>query len=287
MSVDDTKTWRTGLRWFSDTGPHEYGFGVPTAHGEVIVTFRAKGGMSEDEARALQSMLESVPALHAQLSAKAQATNDALVTAGRLALKRMDLQARVKELEAESQELGREIGRLGQEKIAQRKRANAAESDRDALRAQVAALKGMVPVGLDLYWSKRAYAPVITAHGKHEYQAFEAVAAIVAAVSDLSAPAAETKPAANSPEIPDGSPSDDDFVTVRNTLDGSPGAASYNDAFNALLRLGLKAGKWDAALTRADDGKAQHQAAHDAWGSDQIGGAVNWVLHGDVAKETP
>ena len=97
----------------------------------------------------------------------------------------------------------------------------------------------------------------------------------------------ETPRPANSPEIPDGSPSDDDFATVRNTLAGSPGAASYNDAFNALLRLGLKAGKWDAAVARADDSKAQHQAAHDAWGSDPIGGAVNWVLHGDEAKETP
>ncbi|MBN9687156.1 MULTISPECIES: hypothetical protein [unclassified Corallococcus] len=72
MSASNTKTaaqaWRTGLRWFSEHGPHEYGFGVPTAHGEVLVTFRAKEGMSEDDARALQSVLQSVPALQARIA---------------------------------------------------------------------------------------------------------------------------------------------------------------------------------------------------------------------------
>ncbi|NOK32375.1 hypothetical protein HMI49_04060 [Corallococcus exercitus] len=64
----------------------------------------------------------------------------------------------------------------------------------DALRAQVQGLKAMLPAGLDLYWSKHDGAPVITAHGKYEQQAFEAVTAVVAAVAALSTPPA-TRPA--------------------------------------------------------------------------------------------
>lgn len=95
-------------------------------------------------------------------------------------------------------------------------------------------------------------------------------------------------PVPNSPEFPDGSPSDDDFVTVRNTLAGSPGAASYNDAFNALLRLGLKAGKWDAALTRAEDTEGQRRVYFERGIKNAtLGNLVWWVLNGDEAKETP
>ncbi|RKI34558.1 hypothetical protein D7Y27_33180 [Corallococcus sp. AB004] len=103
------------------------------------------------------------------------------------------LQARVAELERE-----RDNFRAG-ERIARDRAAQAlnlrdiAESERDALRAQVQGLKAMLPAGLDLYWSKRDGAPVITAHGKHEHQAFEAVAAVVAAVAALSTPPA-TRP---------------------------------------------------------------------------------------------
>ncbi|RKG68675.1 hypothetical protein D7V80_11805 [Corallococcus sp. CA054B] len=96
------------------------------------------------------------------------------------------LQARVAELERE-----RDTFRAG-ERIARDRAAQAlelrdiAESERDALCAQVQGLKAMLPAGLDLYWSKRDGAPVITAHGKHEHQAFEAVAAVLAAIAALS-----------------------------------------------------------------------------------------------------
>lgn len=95
-------------------------------------------------------------------------------------------------------------------------------------------------------------------------------------------------PAPNSPEIPDGSPSDSDFVSVRNTLAGSPGAADYNDAFNALLRLSLKAGKWDAAVARSTlTGRLRHLLLRNGIDRMNIGDMVRWVLHGDDAKETP
>lgn len=319
MSANDTKAWRTGLRWFSEKGPHEYGFGVPTAHGEVIVTFRAKEGMSEEEARMLQSMLESVPALktemaevkrdlHAEMLGS-DASHRLLTELGverdsgpdemppgavlnvterirRLdakhgrqmagakqavdAVRNIQAQAETRVAELERRLNKRAVDELALERL--NTRAVTAESERDALRAQVVDLRAILTEYMAVDGSQGLYSAMRLGAVQERARA---------------ALSAETTPAPNSPEIPDGSPSDADFVTVRNTLAGSPGAADYNDAFNALLRLSLKAGKWDAALARADDGKAQHQAAHDAWGSDPIGGAVQWVLHGDDAKETP
>lgn len=306
MSANDTKAWRTGLRWFSEKGPHEYGFGVPTAHGEVIVTFRAKEGMSEEEARMLQSMLESVPTLKAELAEAKRDLHAELLGSDashrlldELGVEKdsgpdemppgavLNVTERIRRLDAkhgrrmagakQAVDAVRNIQAQAETRVAELERLNTravtAESERDALRAQVVDLRAILT----------EYMAVDGSQGL--YSAMRLGAVQERARASLTA---ETTPAPNSPEIPDGSPSDADFVTVRNTLAGSPGAADYNDAFNALLRLGLKAGKLDAAVARSTlTGRLRHMLLRNGIDRMNIGDMVRWVLHGDDAKETP
>lgn len=303
MSANDTKAWRTGLRWFSEKGPHEYGFGVPTAHGEVIVTFRAKEGMSEEEARMLQSMLESVPALKTEMAEVKRDLHAEMLGSDashrlltELGVERdsgpdemppgavLNVTERIRRLDAKH---GRRMSGAKQAADAVRRLQRKAESERDALRAQVEALAtaGERLEQQHLAAAKESEEPLRTAY---RYAAGSAKVLGTMARDARSASPAERMPSSNSPEIPDGSPSESDFVTVRNTLAGSPGSADYNGAFNALLRLGLKAGKWDAAVARADDTEGQRRVYFDRGIKNAtLGNLVQWVLHGDEAKETP
>lgn len=191
---------------------------------------------------------------------------------------------RIRRLDAKH---GRRMAGAKQAVDAVRRLQRKAEDERDAFRAQVEALAtaGERLEQQHLAAAKESEEPLRTAY---RYAAGSAKVLGTMARDARSASPAETMPSSNSPEIPDGSPSESDFVTVRNTLAGSPGSADYNGAFNALLRLGLKARKWDAALARADDTEGQRRIYFERGIKNAtLGNLVRWMLHGDEAKETP
>lgn len=302
----------------------------------------------------VKDLLVIVDGLRTQLGAKAQGFDDATVTAGKLALERMDLRSNVKKLEDalaldgkvteralaiqdahvdahakmvdEWDKARREAATL-QARVAELEaqlpegmkhctivfkecslghawltgtnwvehgcptcELRKVESERDAIQAQVERLRKSMdtaghmigigaPATAEVVLREALSTPPTETHPTKRKRSThdDRTCGACTPEADAHAIALSMAPAANPPAVPDGSSSDADFVTARNTLARSLGAASYNDAFYALLRLGLKAGKWDAAVLRAED----DQGLYARFNGSTLTKTTQWVLHGD------